>query len=480
MTTPGPLGKTAGDIISRYTNVLNAIGSSEIGFFPLLHKDPEDWIYFHLDPRMKGMEFREVSPGLYSQFFTRHESTDPFHWSFYTFADRSEFSMNDVFSKHPSKPNLWHYEGRSDDLIVLSNGEKFNPNDTEATLRSCPGVSGALVVGQGKFEAAALLELKRSVPDTEEARKEVLDSLSPYIAKANECAPTYARLDLAHMFFTSADKPMLRTDKGTVKRRATNQAYEDEIDQLYMDIAGFQASSDTVQLNPQDLDAIKTGISSMLTEMEGLQNIAMEQEFFTTGMDSLKVMNLVRQLRSSFRDHDGGAVPHLISPRTVYSNPTIFKLATAIQFLANHGETASGKLEEERIGKMEEMLAKYSHGLPQPNRNTCRNQERGFTVVLTGSTGSLGSYLLDCLLTNAQVDKVICLNRGDDSGTKQKIRNKSRGLICEWEEDKVHFLATDLSESNLGLGDDAHKMLLKEASIIIRKELSHLLLYTIR
>lgn len=465
----GPLGKTAGDTISRYTTVLNVMGSSEVGFFPLLHRDPEDWIYFHFDPRSKGNEFREVGSGLYEQVFTRHDSTDPFHWSFYTFPDRTEFSMNDVYSKHPSKSNLWLWEGRSDDVIVFSNGEKFNPNDMEATLRSCPCVSGALVVGQGRFEAAALLELKESVTDTDGTRKRILDSLSPYFTKANEITPSYARLDRDHIFFTKDGKPMLRTDKGTVKRRATNQAYEEEIDQFYKDIAGFGDASDVIQLNPRDQDALRVSIRNILTEMKGLQNITTEQDFFAAGMDSLQVMDFVRQLRSSFKDFDGGAVAHLLSPRTVYSNATVLKLATAIEYLADHGEVASEGLERERTNKMEAMLAKYSQGLPQPRNDKTQRQEHGFTVILTGSTGSLGSYLLDSLLANMHVTKVTCLNRGADSKAKQKNGNKSRGLDNDWG-DKVHFLTTDLSEGDLGLGTSDYDMLVKETSFIIHNQ----------
>ena len=470
----GPLGKAAGDVVSKYTGVLNVMGSSEAGIFPMFHKSTEDWNYFHFDPRLKGFEFREITPGLYEQYFIRHESTDPFHWTFYTFSDRSEISMNDVFSKHPSKPNLWHYEGRADDVIVLSNGEKFNPNNMEATLRSSSKVTGALVIGQGRFEATVLLELKERVPDTEEGRKAILDELSPYITKANQSAPTFAKIGHGRDFITIAGKPMLRTDKGTVKRRATNQAYEKEIDEFYADIAGFEDSADAVQLDPRDQDVVRMAIRNALNEVEGLRDVKFDQDLFATGMDSLQVMNLVRQLRSSFRDHDGGVLTKLISPRTIYTNPTVLKLAASIQYLAEHGDTAAEGLEIERIGKMEGMLEKYSQGLPQPRNNTTTRQQQGLTIVLTGSTGSLGSYLLDCLLTNSQVKKVICLNRGTDSATKQKNSNRSRGLAAEWGE-RVQFLSTDLSKTELGLDTDEYNMLVEEASAIIRMPPSLLL-----
>lgn len=433
----------------------------------MINKSTDDWSYLHFDPRLKGLEFREIAPGLYEQYFIRHESTDPFHWTFYTFPERSEISMNDVFSKHPSKPNLWLYEGRADDVIVFSNGEKFNPNNMEATLRSSSKISGALVIGQGRFEATVLLELKERVPDTEEGRKVTLDELSPYITKANQFAPAFAKIGQSRVFFTIAGKPMLRTDKGTVKRRATNQAYEKEIDQFYADIAGFEDLADAVLLDPRDQPAVRNGIKNVLNEVEGLRDIAIDQDLFAAGMDSLQVMNLVRQLRASFRDHEGGALTKLISARTIYTNPTVLKLAASIQYLAEHGDAAAEGLETERISKMEGLFEKYSQGLPQARSNTTSRQQEGFTIVLTGSTGSLGSYLLDCLLTNTQVQKVICLNRGTDGKKKQKNSNKLRGLSIEWGE-RVRFLSTDLSKTDLGLGADDYNMLVEEASAIIR------------
>ena len=377
--------------------------------------------------------------------------------------------MNDVFSKHPSKPNLWHYEGRADDMIVFSNGEKFNPNNMEGTLRSSSKVSGALVIGQGRFEATVLLELKERIPDTDQDREAILDELLPYITKANQSAPAFAKIDRGRVFFTIDGKPMLRTDKGTVKRRATNQAYEKEIDQFYADIAGFEDSADAIQLDPLDQDTVKTGIRKMLDEMEGLQDVAFDQDLFAAGMDSLQVMNLVRQLRSSFRDHDGGVLTKIISPRTIYTNSTVLKLVASIRFLADHGDAAAEELEIERIGKMEALLEKYSKSLPQQRKNATPRQLQGLTIVLTGSTGSLGSYLLDRLLAIAQVKKVICLNRGADSEGKQKNSNKSRGLTTEWGE-RVHFLSTDLSKTDLGLGTDEYNMLVEEASAIIRRQ----------
>ena len=116
----------------------------------------------------------------------------------------------------------------------------------------------------------------------------------------------------------------------------------------------------------------------------------------------------------------------------------------------------------ERVRAQEEMLAKYT--------------KQKFTVVLTGSTGSLGSYLLDYLLASPRVSKVICLNRGHNSEERQKTVNISRGLISEWD-GKATFLGIELGKPRLGLDEDGYNMLVNEASVILRKSLL-LYLYT--
>lgn len=429
-------------------------------------------MYFHFNPEMKGVEFRDVSDGLYEQVFVRHPSTDPYHAAWYTFPNQSEYSMKDLFSKHPTKSDLWFYEGRSDDVIVFSNGEKFNPSGMEATLRTHPDVNHVIVVGQARFEPAALIELKESPP--EEAKKDLLDSFTPYLIKVNETAPAYAKLQRDHIAFTKPDRPMLMADKGSVKRAPTTKAYEKEIDQIYAN--ADDASLPTVKLDAHDQDALTKGLQELLAGTIGLEAIAPEQDIFAVGADSLQVMNLVRQLRSSFtaQDTDEMIPPHLISPKIIYSNPTAAKLANALHQMTGHTAEGSEELEEQRIKTMEEMLAKYSEDLPKAAANGVdvgRDDDK-LTVVLTGSTGSLGSYLLDALLASDRVSKVVCLNRGAHSEDKQKKSNASRGLVDEWDKEKVQFLMTDLSRPRLGLSDDDYDHLVEKASFIIRKSKS--------
>lgn len=75
-------------------------------------------------------------------------------------------------------------------------------------------------------------------------------------------------------------------------------------------------------------------------------------------------------------------------------------------------------------------------GRPEPADN-------GQVIILTGSTGMLGSYLLDRMLQTANVEKIICLNRAEDGGeAKQEKAMHDRGLESNYTA-KVEFYRAD-------------------------------------
>lgn len=86
--------------------------------------------------------------------------------------------------------------------------------------------------------------------------------------------------------------------------------------------------------------------------------------------------------------------------------------------------------------------------------------------MLTGSTGSLGSYILDTLATNKKVSKVYCLNRGPGSFERQQKSQAAKGL-APLAKDKVVCLDADLSKSRFGLSADEYKSLLHDTTDII-------------
>lgn len=440
------------------------MGATETGAPPSWLPPAEDWQYLHYNPELKGLELRQIDDELYQLFLTRHPSTDPYHGTWNTFPQLHEYTMNDLYTKHPTKENLWLYAGRSDDVIVLSNGEKLNPSSMELALLGHLGVTGALVVGQARFAPAAIIELEdelaRKVENKEE-REAMRNAIWPFVVEANRSAPGQAQIARDKIIFNNPSKPFVRVAKGTVMRKATTKLYEKEIDELYQD-----TNKDDLENVPrfdlaQDVASIEAVIGSLIAAAIGVENLSHEQDFFASGMDSLQVMKVSRQLEASL---EGKYRADNIA-RLIYGHSTVATLTTALK------DISGGKTGLSNEVAMQQTLERYIKQLPSKEQHTSTKQDGGLVVVLTGSTGSLGSYLLDTLASSKIVTKIYCLNRRADADQQQAKTNAARGLISEWG-DRVIFLHADLSKSKLGLSSKDYERLQNEAGVVIRKSRS--------
>lgn len=126
--------------------VLNLTGTTEGLFIGNLWVKREDWLYFAFHP-FSGFKFNEVEPGIYEHWVHRSEHAPQFQGIFYTFPHEHKINLKDLYIKHPTKPNLWAYKGRNDDIVVLSNGYKIFPSDTEALVTTHPSIEGCIMVG---------------------------------------------------------------------------------------------------------------------------------------------------------------------------------------------------------------------------------------------------------------------------------------------------------------------------------------------
>jgi acyl-coenzyme A synthetase/AMP-(fatty) acid ligase len=210
----GPLPRETGEVIRAQSHLFINFGATETGYYPLLLTDPEDWEYMSFSSRM-GIEFRPFTGDLYELIFIRNAGLNLFQGVFSTFPTLHEYRTKDIFSKHPQKPGLWKFEGRSDDVIVCSTGQKFNPMGMEGSVNSHPAVVSAIVCGQGRKRVSLLVEA-RNPPGDEDERRALVKELMPVIEKANEKESRYGRIMEKLILFTKKGKPMVRAGKGTV------------------------------------------------------------------------------------------------------------------------------------------------------------------------------------------------------------------------------------------------------------------------
>jgi thioester reductase-like protein len=449
-----PLAQEVGDRISEITHLQSVLGSSENAIFQgLKHQDKRDWQYLEWNPNA-GYEMREAGDGLFELVIPRAQ--DPLaHAVFHTYPDRSEYKTGDLFAAHPEKQGLWLYSGRHDDVIVLSNGEKFNPTTMEEIISSHPLVSRALVVGQGRFQSGAIVEPNWSAW-TGEANA-LIEEIWPSIQKANATAPGHAQLMKNRIGVSSRTKPFERSAKGTVKRRAVVNDYADEIDALY-------AGGDEVDVAQISKDATREDVAAYITaavtEILDVPTFDVNADVFSSGLDSLQTLRLGQILQASLKSALPDLGPMFGSPQ-LYSRPTISQLSEYVLDLLHGNESppdaALIESDADRETRIADLIGKYTEDFG-----------RDHVVILTGSTGSLGAYLLHELLRDLSVTKIYCLNRSDDAAHRQLQSMREKGLVTFQKfPRRVEFLQAQFGTERLGLDDSKYEEMLENVDTII-------------
>lgn len=449
------------------------IGATEYGWFHCISEGSQNWKSLRFFENI-GYRFEEVSEGVFELLITRDSDHIKYHGNFYTFPDIQEYRTRDLYS--PESPGLWTYRGRADDLIVLSNGEKINPIPMENRIRMHPGVRSVLVIGEYQFSPSLLVEMENSkVPETHEELRDALNDIWPTVEEANKLAPAFAKIPKSLILFSPPGKGFHRAGKGTVQRQATVKAYSQDLESLFgsqeleLLIEGLSVSYPS---SPESIKLVtrEVCLEALATKGHGNFNgLSDSEDLFTWGLDSLSVMVIVRRLRAVMRFYNSEYDVEYIKPRLIYSSTSIEKIARAIIVTTPRNVvTVTPSSRPERVGRMETMLRKYTMDLPTvKHQNSIR--ERPWTVVLTGTTGSLGSYLLDALMRQPEekVYKIYCLNRSGDAAGRQRRSNESRGLKSLPGNGRVEFLQSDLSRPGLGLTADKYAQLIDSTTVVI-------------
>ena len=459
----GDLPQAIGDIVAQKIPLWCQYGASEIGLTPQL-LDPRmvrsDWHCIKLHPCL-GIEFRHVTEDLYELYVKRDAAKVETQPTFTELPDLHrliEYGSRDLFSQHPFIPNVWKWRARADDIIVFLNGEKTNPTSMEQSVVATNAeVSGALVVGAQRFQAALLIEpVGKSGSLTTEEQAELIERIWPSIEEANALTPAHARIEKGLVLLTSPEKPMIRAGKGTIQRQATLAAYSDEIDQLYarMDVHAGAPVEDSQMpsdlINPEKVNAVVADSLKAVLQGKRFQD---HEKLFVLGMDSLQSLQVLRRLKKAL------PLPEL-ALSTIYSNPSVSELTRAIMSSAERVTASREAAMERLLNSLQERIAQIA----LPTRPT--DVPSAQVVILTGSTGSLGTHLLRALIGNDSVRQIFCLNRRLDTMSDycSRLRLAADGIAGV---DKVTFLQTDLSKPHLGLDIETYKELCSDATLII-------------
>ena len=467
----GDLPESIGSIVASKIKLFNQFGASELGLTAQILSDhdrePGDWKYAQFHPDI-GIQLRELTDGIHELYAIRDSRIEGQQPTFTIFPDAEEYASRDLFVRHPSKQNLWSWRARADDIIVFLNGEKTNPISMEQHIVSrSPEIAAALVVGAQRFQAALLIEPAKIGKDKDLSLAEravFIEGVWPIIEEANKDAPAHAQIVKSHILMTHPQKPMLRAGKGTVQRSGTLRIYADDIESLYTDadtMSGDRESQRPEIINCLDDSAISRFINKSVLSITKWPSLDENENIFTFGMDSLQALILVRKLRR------GLAIP-TVALTTVYTNPSVTALTNAIIRLSRHQQDSMASQEQERRQRLSNLFTEYQHKIDRLQKSPTKVQETSKSVVLlTGSTGALGSHILDTLLLASSITHIYCLNRATDSLALQKMRNESYGLKMQLDASRVTFLTVDLSQEHLGLQQGVFHNLISTTTLII-------------
>ncbi|KAI0380733.1 acetyl-CoA synthetase-like protein [Hypomontagnella monticulosa] len=458
----GPINPVLGAQIARITpHLYSFIGSTEGA---LMHMDysanSENWDALRFVE--VGQRMEEVFPGLFEMVFPRTEVVDRLYSYFRSYPElQDEYRTKDLFAPVPGQPGWWRFRGRTDNWVAMANGYKMDPTDFEAVVSSHPDVRGVIVGGSHRFRLCLLVELRNEVvPTTEEETRAALERLWPKIHEANQTSPKFGQIPSELVLFTTKGRPFLRAGKGTIQRQLTLQAYEEEIDALYERVESGILVNDLDPITSLSAEDLTPVLTQLFQQALDTPDIDADTDVFARGLDSNGVTITVSRLKAALRNY--GIPEDSLSGLGIsllYSSTTPRAVAAKLSayLLGEDGER------EQADGGVADILSKYIPYAKQPRTPQ--------SIILTGTTGSLGTYLLAALqaMPSSRIRRIFCLNRASDASHRQATALKSRGLPpADEASGRVVFLTVpDFGAPHLGLSNQDYETLAAETTAII-------------
>lgn len=341
----GPLHPDTGKALAPLLpHLFSIIGATEYGWFHLISGSSSRWDCLKFYENV-GYRFEEISSGIWELVIVKNPKTDKYHGIFEVFPEIAEYRTRDLYQKKDE--GWWQYKGRTDDLIVLSNGEKINPIPMEHVIQAHPAVKAVLVVGDNRFNPSLLVEMEdKHIPTTSEERRQRLDEIWPKVEEANKVAPEFAKIPKSLILFTTPSRPFLRAGKGTVQRQNTIKSYSVQLDSL------FSSQEDSLltegltlgKLSSQE-SIIKTFTREIYAQALAAKDLGGDEDVFERGMDSLHVELIVQRLRAALKLSEARMDLEAVDTRLVYAATTVNQMSEAlVGMIARSEQTKGGRI----------------------------------------------------------------------------------------------------------------------------------------
>lgn len=446
-----PLKLSLGEeLAAAGVKIVNSYGATETGPLTVMFVPTSDynWRYFRLRRDMVlQLEAMPLSDGEKQRYKL---TTRPFGWD-------KTFEVQDELICNPDNPTSeFRAVGRTDDLIVLVTGEKVLPYVLESTLSQSAHVKSAIAFGDDRFELGVIVEPSTPLPVEEHERFKSL--IWPIVQEACERMDNHARISSKDaIVVVPPGRQIPRSDKGSVLRREVSNIFEAEIAEVYKTLDESSTDNSIQRLTMYNLEQdLKHLIQTRLGWNVPDEDWNFDDDLFELGMDSLQAVRLRRFLLQLAPEARGSSPVAETIPRDfVYRHPSISKIAGVFRG------------DEEPIGRLitrQETIERFVqlYSTTQLDQESLRidlrfagaNKQSQSVVLLTGSTGSLGTHLLAHLASHPSVVHIICLNRShpEDPYERQlKAAQAKKITIPQQAWLKIEIIQTNAAAPLMGL-----------------------------
>lgn len=456
---------------SKGVRLLNHCGATEIGALaPIFNPQPDyDWHYFVIREDI-NLRLEDVTekPGCV-KLVGRAPGWD------------EDFVVQDFLRPNPQAPKTqFQFLGRADDLIVLANGEKIRCTSLEATVADDPKVTDAIAFGDGRNHLGLIVE---ATPDAEldclntKKVEQFREAIWPTVDSGNKHTDSHGAVSKEMVIVTShSNRPLERTAKGSLARKEIFDSFEKEIDATY---ANFETANVDPLPDPDDSSALEEYIRQTLTDILGLSReaapIGVEDDIFEMGMNSLQATRLLNTLKVALKKRrDTEGVEPALSKGFVYMHPTV---ASQCKTLAAFAHDCNEADRPSRMALMLEAANTHSENIAamspevQQFKSNGKLETEGRLVVVTGSTGNLGSSLVHSLVQDHDVSHVFCLNRPssaepDEYKRQYRAFDKAGIALPKHLWSKITPVVVKPREPDLGIAPELYKQLQGASHII--------------
>lgn len=208
-------------------------------------------------------------------------------------------------------------------------------------------------------------------------------------------------------------------------------------------------------------------ISAAFSEVLGLNQISIKDDFFHIGGNSIKAIALAARLQAQFKisvaDIFNKRTPEKIANNILYSKNDLNYQLEKIKLHFQHRENE--KLYEEE----KEKLSHYSKTIPKEKIQF--NKKPISNILLTGVTGYLGANLLHHFLNGTHYTVFLSVRAASKEEAFERVNQKYQfyfdKTLEEVDESRFFVLSSDLEKPNLGLNQEEYDVLVNSIDSIV-------------